>query len=39
MWMVVEFYMGGGGFSMGGDGNGAMVAVFSLFSIWILCGW
>jgi len=28
-----------GGFSMGGDGNRAMVAVFFLFPIWILCGW
>ena len=24
---------------MGGDGNRAMVAVFSFFPIWILCEW
>ena len=31
--------MGDGGFFVGGGGNIAMVAVFSLFLIWILCGW
>ena len=30
--------VGGGGFSIGGNGKGAMVVVFSLFPIWILCG-
>ena len=30
--------MGDGGFCVGGDGNGAEVAIFSLFLIKILCG-
>ena len=33
------FSVAGGGFFVGGYGNRAMVAVFSLKPIWILCGW
>ena len=32
------FCVDGGEFSVGGDGNRVVVAVFSLFLIWILCG-
>ena len=34
-----RFCVNRGGFFVSGDGNRAMVAVFSLFRIWILCGW
>ena len=33
------FCVDGGGFSVGGDGNRVVVAIFSLFPIWILCGY
>ena len=34
-----RFCVNSGGFFVSGDGNRAMVAVFSLLPIWILCGW
>ena len=34
-----RFCVNSGGLFVSGDGNRAMVAVFSLFPIWILCGW
>ena len=34
-----RFCVNSGGLFVSGDGNRAMVAVFSLLPIWILCGW
>ena len=38
-WCVGGFCVGDGRFFVGGDGNREVVTAFSLFPIWILCGW